>query len=213
MLNDIKVIGFDLDNTLYPCTPEIQKKIRSLIYEKISDEFNIPYETSLKLFEDFYSQHLSGTKSIKSIEKRLGHSVGERAIIQEAIEEADFLELINENNSLREMLSRLKSKREIDLITGSHYPLAVKKLNRIGIQDLFKNLFTHEDGKKHSGELYQKWIALTELPTSKLLYVGDNKKQDVDVPKSLGIQTCILGKYDNADFQIKNILDLENLFY
>ena len=211
MLNNVKVIGFDLDNTLYPATPEIQKKIRTVIYRKISNEFNIPYEKSLELFEKFYSEHLSGTESIKSIENLLSHSIYNKNIIQEAVEEADFLDLIKEDNSLREMLLRLKSKRDIDLITGSHYSLVIKKLGKIGIQDLFRYVFTKEDGKKPSGELYKKWITLTELPPSKLLYAGDNQRQDIDIPKNLGIKTCILGNYKDADFQISNILELEKL--
>jgi len=211
MLNNVKVIGFDLDNTLYPATPEIQKKIRTVIYKKISNEFNIPYEKSLELFEKFYSKHLSGTEAIKSIENSLSHSVHNKNIIQEAVEEADFLELIRENNSLKNMLIRLKSKRHIDLITGSHYSLAIKKLDKIGIQNIFRYIFTKKDGEKPSGKLYKKWITLTKLHPSKLLYIGDNQRQDIDIPKSLGIQTCIIGNYNNADFEINNILGLEKL--
>ncbi len=211
MLDEIKVIGFDLDNTLYVSTEEIQKRIRPMVYKRISEEFNIPYERALRLFEKFYSEHLSGSETIKCIEKVLRHSVGERNIIQQVVEQADFLDLIKEDSELRNMLVRLKSSRSIDLITAS-YPLsAIKKLERIGIQDLFRHILTHEDGRKQSGELYKKWITLTELPPSNLLYVGDNKRKDIDVPKSLGIQTCILGSYDNADFQINNILELEEL--
>lgn len=211
MLNNIKVIGFDLDNTLYSSTPEIHEKIRGKIYENLSLEFNIPNNTAKELFEKFYSKHLSGTEAVKSIEKILKHSINEKDIIQESVEQADFLDLIKKDLKLRDMLIRLKSKRDIDLITGSHYPLVIRKLDRIGIQDIFRYVFTSENGEKRFGDTYQKWITLNQFPPSKLLYVGDNPKQDIDVPKSLGIQTCIIGNYDNADFEINDILGLEDL--
>jgi FMN phosphatase YigB (HAD superfamily) len=56
--------------------------------------------------------------------------------------------------------------------------------------------------------MYKKWIKKRGTPEN-MLYVGDNKKQDVDVPKSLGIRTCFLGKYEQADIQMANILELE----
>ena len=63
----IKVVGVDLDGTLYSITPEIRKRQRKKIYEKISSEFGISLGKAEELFEDNYSRIQSGSKTVKRI--------------------------------------------------------------------------------------------------------------------------------------------------
>ena len=111
------------------------------------------------------------------------------------------------------MLKRLSNRKYLNLLTGSARKLAVEKLSRVGISPyVFTYILTAEDGSKSTGEMYQKWMAKWKgISAEEFLYVGDNKKSDVDALKSLEIKTCFVGEYANADFQIKNILDLEGL--
>jgi len=211
-LKDIKVIGFDLDGTLYPLTDEIQKKIRARIYRKISSEFDISYEQARNSFELEYEKILSGSRTIEIIAKQLNKPLTKKDFVQEAIEETDVLDLIEENLKLERMLLRLKNKKSLDLLTGSPYFGIFKKLKKLKINpNLFENIFTREDGLKYL-DLYNKWIGKQGFCPENFLYIGDNKKQDIDIPKALGIKTCFLGEYNNADFEIKDILDLESLF-
>ncbi len=208
----IKAIGFDLDGTLYPYTPEIHKRVRNKIYEKISKFYNIPENKAEELFEKAYLETSSGHRSIERISEVYEKEIGKRDLIQEALEEADILDMINPNPALRNMLTRLSQTKSLDIITGSEFELARKKLTKIGIpENTFEYFLSLNNGSKTTGGKYLKWIQLRELNPKQLLYIGDNNKQDVDAPKSLGIKTCIIGKYENADFQISNILDLENI--
>lgn len=208
----IEVIGFDLDGTLYPETPEIRNRVREKIYEKISELCKIPEEKSKELFEKNYSESYSGSESIKKILNTYDIIIKGKDIIQEALEEADVLDLLEENLNLSIMLEKLSQTKKIDLITGSNKNIALKKLSKLGIApNLFEYIFTFEDGSKTTGEKYLKWLGKRNLRPEQHLCVGDNRKQDIDVPNSLGIKTCIVGEYQNADFQIKNILELEEL--
>jgi len=212
MLEKISVVGFDLDGTLYPITPEIKEKQREKIYEKISIHFGISPEESRELFEKYYGELGSGIKSMEAISKKLQRPFHNSHFIQESLEQADFLYLLKPNLLLNEMLVRISKIKRLDLITGSTSAFLLKKLERIGISpDLFQLLSTHEDGSKSSQEIYLKWLSQTKRLPSQHIYVGDNPKLDIDVPKSLGIKTCFLGEYNRADFQIKDILELENL--
>lgn len=208
----VELIGFDLDGTLYPSTPEIQKIIRTSIYQKISEIFDISLTQSQDLFEEYYAEHLSGSKAIDSLSKKLGKTI-DRDIVQEAIEQADFLDLIKENKALQIMLKSLIRTRDLDLITGSSYNLSLQKLCRLGIPtETFGYILTADDGfRKSSGEVYRRWIDLRTSIPQNMLYVGDNRKLDIDSPKKLGIRTCIVGQYSEADYQIENILELEEL--
>ena len=204
-------IGFDLDNTLYPVTPEMQVRIRRRIYERISGLFSIPFEQARKEFEELYEKLNSGSKTIAQLAQQRKVTL-QGDIIQESLEEADILDFIFPNKELISMLERLSCSHRLALITGSALPIARKKLQKIEIPDkAFTYLLTREDGSKSYPEIYRKWMMQTTAKPGSHLYVGDNKKTDIDVPKSLGIRTCILGKYEQADFQISSILDLENL--
>lgn len=212
ILSNIKVIGFDLDGTLYNVTPEIKLRVRNLIYQKISTEFNIPLEKATNLFEEIYSETHSGGGTIRDLEQRFGKK-SDSDIIQDSLQEADILALIPEDPNLSRLLTRLSESYQLDLLTGGRENLAFEKLKRIGIdKGIFKYLFTKERGRKGNGDLYREWIQnRLDLTPENFLYVGDNKKQDIDIPKELGIKTCFLGDYNQADFQINSILDLERL--
>lgn len=212
MLNVIKVIGLDLDGTLYPDTPEIQKRIRGKIYEKISQLCGILLEQSKNLFEENYRVIMSGSKTVAKIAQEHGKEVDEGSIIQDSLAEADILDLIEKNHYLNAMLERLAQKRDIDLLTSSEHNLALQKLSRLGIdRKIFSYFLAYQDGSKSTGEKYQIWLAKRNLKPEQYLYVGDNQKLDVDMPKSLGIRTCVIGNYEKADFQIQSILELERL--
>lgn len=208
---NIKVIGFDLDGTLYPLTREIQKRIRGKIYEKIAGLFDISLEEAERRFEEGYERIMSGSKVIEEIALGFGRRI-DRDIVQESVEEADILNLIDANPELRDMLQRFSRERGLDLLTSSEYGFALEKLRKLGIDyGVFEKILHRKDGSKSSGEMYEKWISIRGLSPSELFYVGDNKKQDIDSPKRLGIRTCIVGKYGGADFQIADILQLEEV--
>ncbi len=209
----VKFVGFDVDGTLYPSTEEIQKRIRGRIYEKISELCRISLEKSTADFERLYGKYMSGGKAIREIFQLAKVDLGGREIVQEAMQEAKIIDLIEPNPKLVAMIKRLSIKRGLDILTGSEYNFSLEKLEKIGFcRDIFGFVLAADSGNKSNGELYKKWLQLRKpaMPR-KMLYVGDNKKQDIDVPKTLGIKTCFLGEYEQADFQINSIFDLEKI--
>ncbi len=212
MNSQISVVGLDLDGTLYPSTAETQKRIRGKIYEKLAKYFKIPVQTATELFEQGYSRTSSGSQTIAEIATNLRRPLPKEDIVQRSLEQADILDLIQQNPELAEMLKRISKKRRLDLLTGSARKLAIQKLEKIGIsQDTFNTLYTDEDGSKSNGDLYRKWTRDTKKPRDQHLYVGDNKKTDIDVPNGLGIKTAFIGAYSAATIQLAGILDLEEV--
>jgi FMN phosphatase YigB (HAD superfamily) len=211
MSDNFSVVGLDLDGTLYPITPEIQKRQRGNIYKKMSAHFGISVKEAGTLFEEYYLKLGSGSNALELIAGKLKKQIPKEDFIQEALEETDFLDLLEPNLALSQMLNRISVAKKLDLITSSRYDFALEKLRRIGIyKEIFENILAHE-GSKTSGEVYRTWIAKRGLPPSQHLYVGDNKIQDINIPNALGIKTCFLGSYARAGFQIKGILDLEQI--
>lgn len=219
-LKNICVIGFDLDGTLYPSTPKIQKKIRKEIYEKLASIFDISIKKARNLFEENYNGNFpwsySGSRTIEELARRYEKNLNGSDIVQESLEQADILDFIKPNLELKEMLGRLSNKYRLDLITSSTYKSTYDKLEKIGIPKAFFKFFLAEKkfGYKTDGTIYEHWLRVREIFGNQALYVGDNKKQDVQSPKRLKIKTCLISedKTDSmADLNIKNILELEDL--
>lgn len=212
IISKIKIIGFDLDGTLHPLTFESQLKIREKIYEKISVGLKINFDEAKNLFEEYYAITSSGSKTIKKLEERFQARL-KKDLIQDAIQEADILDLIQANPKLAILLEKLNGKYSLDLLTSGERNLAAKKLEKIGINpNIFGYFLASENGSKTSGTKFVEWIEKRcGCDPKNFLYVGDNKRQDVDSPSELGIVTCFIGKYSKADFEIENIFGLEKL--
>lgn len=211
--SEISRIGFDLDNTLYPSTPEMQSRIRGRIYEILSEKLNVDVEKARDLFEENYEGQYawshSGYRTVQHLAKQYGKTI-DIDVVQVAMETANILDFIEPNEEVVSMLERLSDRYDLDLITGSNPEPARQKLQRIGIDSEIFECFFANAGSKTSGEVYKMWLDQIKVPASKLLYLGDNVKQDIIAPQRLGIKACLVGKQSpEARFSIPNILELE----
>ena len=75
---NIKVIGFDLDQTLYPKSPEIDEAIQIYLYQKIAEHLGISIEVAENKFKeitqemsDYADEHCD---EIDLLKKLVGYS-------------------------------------------------------------------------------------------------------------------------------------------
>lgn len=196
----IEVIGFDLDQTLYPKSPKIDEAIQGYIYEKIAQHKGCDIDAARKLFNDLYQggKGLSGSQTLTSLS-----IPNPKEVVQEALENADIAEFLQPNPTVLDLLTRLKKRyQNIDLITGSIRSVAEKKLANLALPiSLFDQVITGEIGKS-AGDAYHEWFRRypSKKPTN-FLYIGDREKSDYIVPASLGIR-CILVNILNPNPQI-----------
>ena len=143
-LENIKVIGFDLDNTLYPVTPEMQLRIREKIYEKLASGLDISLKQAEQLFEENYNGNFpwnhSGSRTIKELGKKYKKELNGKKLVQQSNAEADILDFIQPNPGLQKILSRLYTKFQLDVISSSKYDPALAKLKKIGINEYLRQL-------------------------------------------------------------------------
>ena len=195
----IKVIGFDLDQTLYPKSPEIDAAIQKYLYEKISELHKVSLAEAKKMFDELYrdGKGLGGTKTMMKI----GFEA-ERAknLVQEALENADIAKFLRPNPEVIDLLKRLKDKYIIDIITGSNLKNTSIKLAKLEIPtDLFSNIITSDQGSKSDLTLYKIWLSkYPDLKSENFLYVGDRVSSDYEKPKELGIKSILVNQKDTV---------------
>jgi len=193
-MNHIKIIGFDLDQTLYPKSPEIDDAIQAYIVDNIAQKNTCSRDEASRLFKNVYAHKGSGTKALMS----LGYSETDgRAIVQTALERADLTPYLRPDPAIRALLSDLKQHYPLALITGSHRDIALQKLQTLDIPfDLFDLIITGETSK-FSGEAYKQWLDYFQqkdasLAPCEFLYIGDRKTIDSDIPSQMGITTILV---------------------
>lgn len=213
---DIKVIGFDLDQTLYPKSPEIDAAIQKYIYEKISQRLNINLDSAKNKFTELYrgGRGLGSRHTLVT----LGFAKEEAGdIVQGALEKADIAKFLHPNPKLTSLLSQLSRKYTLDIITGSNQKNTLQKLLHLEVSTkIFSHVITADESPKSDGTAYKLW--LSQYPKHDLgefLYIGDRPKTDYEIPKILGIKS-ILVNIKEADpnvrcLQLRNILEIETL--
>ncbi|MEK7645354.1 MAG: HAD hydrolase-like protein [Patescibacteria group bacterium] len=188
----IKVIGFDLDQTLYPKSSFIDEAIQIYIYHKISEHKGVSLTEAEKMFKDLYKEGrgLGGSTTLKML-----GVPNHQDIVQEALERADIDDYLVPDQETLNILKRLKAKyQNIDILTGSNRTNANKKLGKLDMSHgLFGHILTNDDGSKPNGDLYKQWMALyPDLSPENFLYIGDRPRSDYEVPKSLGIDSILV---------------------
>jgi|GEM_PF-1345556 len=193
--SNIKVIGFDLDQTLYPKSSFIDEAIQIYIYHKIAEHKGVSLAEAEKMFKDLYQggRGLGGSTTLKML-----GVPNHQDVVQEALERADIDQYLVPDQETLAILRRLKAKYgHIDILTGSNRANADKKLEKIGMSGtgnpLFNHILTNDDGPKPTGDLYRQWMAIYPgLTPENFLYIGDRPRSDYEVPKLLGIDAILV---------------------
>lgn len=209
----IRILGFDLDQTLYPKSPEIDEAIQSYLYERIAQHRDVSLEEARGLFRQYYPQ-FSGSKTLEKLGVQGGHD-----LVQEALEKADIARFLHPSPEIEQMLQRLRKKYgSLTLITGSEEKVALKKFEKIEISpDLFEYKIMGNKSK-FTGEAYLDWLDYFKhrnpsLEPKNFLYIGDRYSSDVEVPQRMGIEGWLVNvstsKPELQTKQFASVLDIE----
>lgn len=209
--SDIRVIGFDLDQTLYPKSPKIDEAIQAYIYIKIAEHKRCSPAEAKKLFTDLYQngKGMTGSQTLAYL-----GIPNPKEIVQEALEQADIAEFLTPDPNVLDLLTRLKQRyQHIDLLTGSVLSIASHKLAKLEIPTgTFHQIITGEIAKS-DGSAYREWLKrYPALAAKHFLYIGDREKSDYWVPKELGIKAILVNiSTPNSEIDCLQLADLKDL--
>ncbi len=216
MLKNIKAIGFDLDQTLYPPNSEIDDLIRNEIARRILERK--PELGDIKTTRLVYEQKHKTTGSWVGILKEEGFEKPDELLNEWfSFVNPGIVYLIPKDEVLRDIMSFLKKKYSLFLITNTPEDLSIPRLNKIGLE---KTLFDYalfgsdpDFGSKAKGTPFKNLLNKSPYKPDEHVYVGDSLKADILPAKSYGMKTISVGSYiQEADFSIQSIKDITCLF-
>ena len=115
------------------------------------------------------------------------------------------------NNNTINILKFLDKKYEIVALTNWYKDIQYKRLEKVGINKYFKEVYGIETGKKPNPEAFKK--AIGNNLYSECVMIGDNLNSDIEVPKKLGMKTIYYNKNckNNKENEINNLNELLNI--
>jgi FMN phosphatase YigB (HAD superfamily) len=187
----IEVVGFDLDNTLYPVTDAMNDEIQHYIYGHIAEELGTDIETAEALFHQHYKHGhgLSGGASLRAL------GVSSEGVVQRALEEADIAQHLEpDGETLRLLDDLLRRYHSVDLLTGSDIDQTRRKLGALAIPpEVFGVIITGDMAEKGNGDAFRMWLGRYDrLQPAQLVNVGDRPQLDHIAPMRLGIRSILV---------------------
>ncbi|MBP5519846.1 MAG: HAD-IA family hydrolase [Treponema sp.] len=178
---------FDLDNTLYPASSEMDKGITRRMLECVADFFKCDMETAIKIRAErivHYSTTLEWLRSegLKDVEAFLAHVHPEN--------EADELQ---PQPRLREFLISLKMPMSI--LTNAPHEHSDRVLQKLGVADLFMAVTDIRDAKFNGKPYPDSYMAALQKVGAKIqntLFLDDMTKY-TDGWAALGGTAVLIG--------------------
>lgn len=197
----IKVIGFDLDDTLWELMPVIMRAESQLNEWLKSKVPTLKYDvTSMRTLRDEILErepHLA--KQITELRRQIilaaliksqVDSTESEAIASEAIEV--FLDARNQIEFFEgalDVLTHLDKQHRLGALSNGN-----ADIHRLGLSHLFEFAFSAEDvgAPKPDLALFQRALTHTGVEPNHMVYVGDDPILDVDAAKQAGLRTVWL---------------------
>ncbi len=179
-IDDVNVIVFDLDDTLYA-----EKEYVKSGYKAIAKEYPQIKDMSERLWNAF----LEGKPAIDYVlgqEKHIGEKESCLRIYRYQIPEIHFFD------GVKEMLQRIRQTKKVGIITDGRPEGQKAKINALGLYELVdKIIITDELGgleyRKPNHKAFDIMQSTFGCDYSKMCYVGDNISKDGIAPEELGM--------------------------
>lgn len=225
-MNNIQLLSFDLDDTLWPCKPTIISAENKLYQWLKTNVPEIPSQLSIeqvreKRFE-FVKHHpefehdlsVVRIESLKALadEFDLDDSWVDAAfqIFYEARQEVTLFE------DVAEVLNRLQKNYRLVAVSNGN-----ADINKTGVGHWFEfSVSAAEVGhRKPHPAIFQKVIEKSGLPAADILHIGDDPHYDIYAASQFGIRSVWLNRNGaewvhegyQADYLIRNLTELPTL--
>lgn len=217
---NIKILGLDIDGTLYPKWMLNARMIRSMFpslrlakafnharkeYRRVQDlqPLNEESRTGLLVRQaSLVAEYLGCSKDEQSIE----HLISRIDAQFYKAWERSFL-TIKPFDGMQEALRQAK-EMGIKIAVFSDFPLS-QKLKTLGIEDLVDVAFSTEQSGylKPSGKAFSFLLSHLGVSSQQVLYIGDSYEKDCQGARGAGMYSCLITKgrrdiYPDADLVV-----------
>jgi uncharacterized cofD-like protein len=191
----IKTIIFDLDDTLFSTFSQLHLPfLKESLKEMIKEGFKCGLEEGFEELKKISLANPLGDAFKELAEKHDGDKQIAEIGLQ-AYKKQDFDTIVAFPN-VNEILKKLKKRYSLVLLTAGEKDIQEKKINSLGIKDLFDLIILCEEKTEKE---FEKAVAELDLNPKEAISIGNRIDLDIALAKKLGMMTIHLkhGKYSN----------------
>ncbi|MDG0841993.1 HAD family hydrolase [Staphylococcus equorum] len=217
MDKDLKLIMFDLDNTLFPFD-ELWRDANKKAFDNYKIIQGIEYDDFIPLYRSyddyFWKQHDAGLISLDELrELRLIKTLEDFGIYISHKDANEYFQMffnilisnIKMNPKLNELLATLKKDIHIAILTNGKIREQTKKIKNLNLDFIFKNnIFISEEigVEKPDAKAFLKVTKALNVTPEATLFVGDSWKNDICGALNVNMQAVWLNT-SNQNEQIE----------
>jgi putative hydrolase of the HAD superfamily len=227
LLDNIDIIAFDLDDTLWPCMPTIEYAEETLYqwlarnFPRITDRHSP--EDMIRIRQQFMLQDERFTVDLTLLRceflKQLAREAGYDS---KAVSEAGFevfyeaRQQVSFYDDVLPCLQRLQSRYRLGAISNGN-----ANVDKVGLGHLIEHSVSASELKvaKPDKLIFHDLVERFGVPANRVLYVGDHPEYDVVGPQNAGLQAIWINRENNVwpehlqppRYQISNLHELELL--
>lgn len=183
---------FDLDNTLYPQSVNLLGQMRSKTYDYMCSLLGTGRMEAANLYERFEAAYGTSMNGLM-----IEHNIDPNGFL-DFVHDIDH-DLIEPNLQLAEAIRALPGRSVI--YTNGTVDHAEKVLKRLGITDVFENIFdivwADLDPKTHRAPFERLFAQTGADPTRAAMF--EDSVRNLEIPFSLGVRTVLIRSENSAD--------------
>lgn len=218
-MENIKVLIFDVDGTLYKDVPAFSKILHTFRIEKIANHFKISKKEAEEKLANMEKKYKSVTKGFQKL------GFGTLLSIVRATERVtDRRKYIEKDSAVVKLMINLSKKYRLFLLRNGTIKASLQVLEALGFEkkqeEVFERVFSSvEDfgSMKPDLESFIGVLTYTKLKPEEHLMVGDRISVDLTPAKKMGMKTALVTwgkKFENnpgVDYYLNSIYDIQNL--
>ncbi|MFC3800285.1 HAD family hydrolase [Cohnella sp. GCM10012308] len=192
-MNNIQAVLFDLDNTLLDRTRTFQHFTSSFVhaYFQHSNQIDSIVSRIIELDEDGYKdKNLLFTELLEELPWLTKPEINELLSYYNVhyVENALLMDYASE------IISHVRQKYKLGLITNGRTKIQYGKIDRLGIRNHFDVILVSEEAgvKKPDPRIFEMALEKLGLHPEQCLYIGDHPKNDVEGAGKSGMKTIWL---------------------
>jgi len=218
--NIIKVIIFDLDDTLYPERSFVENGFKT-VAEYVQKKFKVEKKKFFKVLIKDLEKEGRGHTFDTTLRK---YNLYSKELIDRLIKVYRFHKTnIKLYPGVKNLLNSLKRKYKLALITDGLGYVQRNKIKILNLEDFFDFIICTDDYNKGKPSSYsfKKVLEYFNISPKEAIYIGDDPYKDFLGPKKIGIKTArvLQGKYKDikkkkefeADHNISKLIEIKNL--
>jgi len=193
-------VCFDLDDTLYDYHQYARAGLRE-VADRLEARTGESYHDELLAL--YFDESVTEGTFDRLVDRHgLAPDGDEDAVVDDLVEAYHgATDPLDPYPAAERVLSRFADRYELGLITDGHGGRA--KLRRLGVEGYFDVVVVgpERDSSKHQREVFDAALAELAGSADETVYIGDDPRVDVRIPKQLGMTTVRLrrGRYSHLE--------------